>query len=135
MAQGFTFGKAAAERIKRAVHRIEAMPYPRSDERNKYPVIGGSAIQYVEGIVTNSITACNGTTYGTGTVQPYRPSLNTNTYVAVVDNSFANSNSNSVVCLNFSVNSGTVNTNTHVGMIQRNTANGSLIFELIWRDC
>lgn len=131
------FGLTAANRIKAVVRRVEAGPYPVDRIKSKYPIIGGSALQYVEGLVVNSITACNSTRYGQGTVQPYQPSFNTNTnsYAFVADNSFSNGNTNSVICLNFSDNSGTVNANTHVGMMQRNTANGSLIFELIWRDC
>ncbi len=63
-------------------------------------------------------------------VQMVQPQVNANTNAAVPVNS-----GSPVICYNWSANSGTVNTNTHVGMIQRNNVNGSLVWELLWRDC
>jgi hypothetical protein len=125
------FGKAAALRIKRAVQRIEAMPYPQIDKRPKYPVLGGGGGLF-EAIVTNSISAFNANTntYGTGTAQIYMPSLNTNTnsYQAVVDTSFGTNGS--VTVLNWYKNSGTVSVNTHIYVTQRADQ-----FELVTADC
>jgi len=126
------FGRVAAQRTRDAVIRVERGPYPGGPPPSKWPIIGGgSGVLYTEGIATNTITAFNGNTntYGSGPVQAYQPVLNanTNTYQAVADSSIG-----AVTCYNFSINSNSIASGARVGMMQRNTANGSLIWELIW---
>jgi hypothetical protein len=126
------FGRAAAKRIRDAVIKSERAVHPVKQPFSRFPVISGTAVQIMEGIVTNSITAFNSNTntYGSGQVQILAPSFNSNT------NSYQAVNSGSPVTVyNFSVNSGTVNANTHVSFFQRQTLNASMINELNWADC
>ena len=137
MAEIIVFGPKAAERTKEAVKKVETMVFPYQRPTSRYPIISGAALQIVEGLVTSAITPFNSNTntYGLGSVAVYRPTINANSGAiqSVLDTSF---NANGIVnCYNWSVNSGTINTNTHVWMYQRNTANASLIFELIGADC
>ncbi len=133
MAEKIGFGRTAAERTKKAVIRIERMPYPSPARGNKYPIISGSPIQIFQGIVTSTITAYNTNAgiYGNGSVQIVVPSLNTNT-----NSTYHPVNTGTAVtCYNFYVNSNSINTNTHVQMVQVQTANGSLIYQYFGGDC
>ncbi len=133
MSEKISFGRTAAERTKKAVIRIERMPYPSQKPFRQYPIISGSPVQLVDGIVTSAIAPYNTNAgiYGTGLVQIVTPTLNTNT-----NSTYHPVNSGSpVTCYNFFVNSNSVNTNTHVQMAQVQTANGSLIYQYFGGDC
>ena len=124
-------GRAAAERIKRAVIRVERMPYPTTDTKTRYPVFSAAPLTYADGIVVQPITPFNASsnTYGVGQVQPVIQNFNANTNTTSPINAGA-----VVLCYNFSVNSGTITNGTHIGMIQKNTTNG-VVYGILWRDC
>lgn len=61
------FGETAAGRIASAVKRVEASPYFNGGGPPGGPRLWNPGV--LEAVVTTAITACSGTTYGTGQAQ------------------------------------------------------------------
>lgn len=115
-----SFGKQAADRVKSAVQRIEAMPYPHAPAENRYPIISGGML-LAPAVVTTAITAYNSNTntFGNGAaqIQTQKFNSNTNTYKVANDPNFPSP----VKVINWYIHSGTVGISTHITILQRDS--------------
>ncbi len=108
------FGDAAAQRIKRAVLKVERMPFPLDKTPSKYPIITGGGAQYVGVVGNGGITARTNTSAGFGTVFTWNFNVNTG--------QFTNSNT-SLTCYNISSTTGGITNGAWVGYSYRTTSN------------
>jgi hypothetical protein len=116
-----SFGQRAAERTKNAVIRIERQTYGGGEAGQRATVWNPGVI---EAVVSTTITACNGNTYGQGNATVYIDNANS---VGITDAAY----NSTVVVLNWYVNNGaSIGVNTHIMIGWRN---GN--WRLVGADC
>lgn len=108
------FAVSAARSMARQSHKVQTDPALR-DARGKPTGFNGPSPAVYNAIVTTPITACSGTTLGTGMVQLYFPD-DTGSDTLIADAN-GDDGAGNCVCKNWYANSGTVAANIHCKVI------------------